>query len=206
MFKIRNHKVVREDAFVDSFDTPNRKGFFKNNCPEGIVLHDTAGRLDHMTSVRWFQNSNAKVSAHLVVGRKGEVVQLARLNAKAWHAGHSLYKGYVGLNNYAVGIEIANPGCLENLGEGRFKAWFGEIYSSSHHSIRYKDTLYHKPGWWMDYTQEQIDTLTHLCSAIYHKYNMSFITTHWYISPGRKEDTNPFFHWKSCVRKCLGMP
>jgi hypothetical protein len=70
-----------------------------------IVIHITAGGLNYENTVSWFQNphqTNAKgkpinVSAHYVVGRKGEVVQMVNNNNIAWHASRA--------NGDSIGIE-----------------------------------------------------------------------------------------------------
>ena len=72
-YAVKNHRLMRGRSAVDQAATPNKGG---SVTPEVIVLHDTAGRLDHVSSVRWLCDPAAKASAHFVVGRAGEVVQL----------------------------------------------------------------------------------------------------------------------------------
>jgi uncharacterized protein YycO len=70
-----------------------------------IVIHITAGGLNYRNTVSWFQNphqTNARgnpihVSAHYVVGRQGEVVQMVKNNDIAWHASRA--------NGDSIGIE-----------------------------------------------------------------------------------------------------
>jgi len=47
-----------------------------------------------------------KLSAHFLITREGEVVQLVPEMAKAWHAGKSKWKGKRNLNEHSIGIEI----------------------------------------------------------------------------------------------------
>ena len=63
--------------------TPNKGGALS---PRYLVLHYTAAGAFH-TSVTWFQNPQARTSAHLVVGRGGELVQMVPFNRQAFHAG-----------------------------------------------------------------------------------------------------------------------
>ena len=62
-----------------------------------IVIHITDGqpRLDRC--VERFQKAKTQASAHFVVGRDGEVVQLVKLGDRAWHDS--------GRNGISVGIE-----------------------------------------------------------------------------------------------------
>lgn len=47
-----------------------------------------------------------EVSAHFVVRRDGELVQFVSCDARAWHAGTSVWQGQPGCNDYSIGIEL----------------------------------------------------------------------------------------------------
>lgn len=47
-----------------------------------------------------------KVSAHLLILRTGEIIQLVSFNDRAWHAGRSSYLGVPECNDYSIGIEL----------------------------------------------------------------------------------------------------
>ena len=67
-----------------------------------IILHyTTAGTMS--STVNWFLDPTSRVSAHYIVGKDGEIVQMVRDAAKAWHAGNE--------NNDSIGIEhVARKG------------------------------------------------------------------------------------------------
>ena len=44
-------------------------------------------------------------SAHFMIGREGEIVQLVPLDFQAWHAGKSKWKGRSNCNDFMIGIE-----------------------------------------------------------------------------------------------------
>ena len=52
------------------------------------------------------QLENLKVSAHLLIERSGAMTQFVPFNAKAWHAGDSVYEGRSGCNDFSIGIEL----------------------------------------------------------------------------------------------------
>lgn len=188
MLSINSHHFVQGAKVVP---TPNKGGVI---APRLIIVHDTAGSLDHMTSVSWLCNPQAKASAHFVVGRKGEIVQLASCLVKTWHAGKSSYKGHPNVNDFAVGIEIANPGRLGRTeGSAKARASFGTEYDIKAHRISFAETPEHGRGWWMAYPQAQLDAVLNLCMAIRDRYEITEAAPHWEISPGRKFDTNPLF-------------
>ncbi len=49
--------------------------------------------------------SGARVSAHLLVRRDGQVVQFVSFNDRSWHAGKSSWQGREACNDYSIGIE-----------------------------------------------------------------------------------------------------
>lgn len=203
MYKILNHRLHINDSPVEYFLTPNRTKDFVLK-PEGILVHDTAGRLDGNTTVNWFMNRNANASAHLVIHRDGKVTQLAPFNTKTWHAGRSNLNGRKGVNNFAVGIEIVNPGKLISLGAGQYRSWFGKVYNNTDFTITEKATHEHGAGGWMDYTAEQLDAVEAISIVLFEKYNLQWIWPHWKVSPGRKQDTNPLFPLEHLQSKLAG--
>ncbi len=50
-----------------------------------------------------------KVSAHILINRKGLITQYVPFAQRAWHAGISDYEGRMNCNDYSVGIEL--EGC-----------------------------------------------------------------------------------------------
>lgn len=188
-YTIKSHRLCIEGNPVGFQASPNRSGVIR---PEGIILHDTAGRLDKGSSVGWFMQQAAKASAHLVVERDGSVTQMVPFNIKAWHAGKSILNGRSGCNAFSVGIEIVNPGKMEKVEDG-YQPWFKRVYTERDGEIRAASTRHHGDGYWMDYTEAQLQVVSAICCALVSKYDMTFIEPHWFISPGRKVDTNPLF-------------
>jgi len=62
-----------------------------------IVIHDTEGRF--IGSIRALQSPRRDASAHFVVSRRGQIVQLVPVTDVAWHAGNSRW------NLHSIGIE-----------------------------------------------------------------------------------------------------
>jgi N-acetyl-anhydromuramyl-L-alanine amidase AmpD len=62
-----------------------------------IVIHDTEGRF--IGSVRFLQRVRTQGSAHFVVSRRGQIVQLVPVTDVAWHSGNSWW------NLHSIGIE-----------------------------------------------------------------------------------------------------
>lgn len=197
MFTVKGGIVHGPDGNpVTQVPTRNKSGAID---PDLIVIHDTASGLDMSGPVNWLSGgggANTNSSAHFVVGRLGELVQLAPTGIKTWHAGKSSYNGRRNVNGFSIGIEIVNPGWLTSPdGKTAFFSRGAPSWDIARYGIKQVTDEAH-PGryWWMPYTVQQIQTVTELCRALvaYHR-RIKDIKPHWYISPGRKVDTNPLF-------------
>src|SRR5947209_6601354 len=74
-----------------------------------VVIHYTADD-DAAVALRTLTSPAAKVSAHYLVARDGEIVQLVDERARAWHAGASRWGSIVDVNSASIGIELDNDG------------------------------------------------------------------------------------------------
>ena len=97
---------------VVQMKSPNTKGEDISAKLDTVIIHYTAGT-SAKGSAAWLCNPQAGASAHLVIGREGEIYQLIPFTTKAWHAGVSQYQGRKGFNNYSIGIELDNAGPLK---------------------------------------------------------------------------------------------
>ena len=104
-FSVVNHRLV--GGGVIHLECPkNRQGL---GVPDMIILHYTAGTSAE-SSAKFLVRPDVKASAHVVIGRDGQVIQLVPFNIEAWHAGKSSYRGRNELNHYSIGIELDNLG------------------------------------------------------------------------------------------------
>jgi len=60
-----------------------------------LVIHTVQG--SYKGCISWFQNPKAKVSAHYVIGKNGEITQMVKEKDIAWHVGSA--------NGYTIGFE-----------------------------------------------------------------------------------------------------
>lgn len=63
-------------------------------------------RLDHAAHPYYAGLRGLRVSAHLFLRRRGELIQFVRFGDRAWHAGVSVFEGREACNDYAIGIEL----------------------------------------------------------------------------------------------------
>jgi AmpD protein len=50
--------------------------------------------------------AQARLSAHALIRRSGEIVQYVPLHERAWHAGVSQFQGRASCNDFSIGIEL----------------------------------------------------------------------------------------------------
>lgn len=88
---------------------------------QGIVIHDTEGSF--ASSIRTLQNPRVDGSAHFVVSRTGEIVQLVPVTDVAWQAGDHWW------NLHAIGIE--------HVGHARYGGYTDAEYRASAELVAY---------------------------------------------------------------------
>lgn len=195
--------------FAPSPNFSSRKG----NAVTGCVIHYTAGG-SAGGAVSWLCNPQSKASAHFVISRSGQVVQLVPLDQAAWHAGLSeMMDGSEmrgGANRFTIGIELANHGHLQRI-NGDFYYEIGRTVKRyrredpGYGSLTYDHGLEYS-GWWEKYPDEQIDALQellHMLSKTEYRAAASNLVGHEEIAMplGRKKDPGPMFPWGRFLRK-----
>lgn len=185
-FQIIADRLHRDGGQVPFVPSPNFGGRMQ---PVALIVHDTAGP-SAVSAINTFKDRASKVSAHVVVDLDGKITQMVEFDRVAWHAGKSVLDGRSGCNNFTIGIEIVNPGILNKDG----CAWFTKKGAKGYAGIEHCKTKEHGDGYWLGYPEAQFDAVVDLCQALVKAYPaIKQIVPHWYISPGRKIDTNPLF-------------
>jgi AmpD protein len=72
---------------------------------DGIVRLFT-NELDHAAHPYYRTLAGARVSAHFLIRRSGELLQFVPCAKRAWHAGESAWCGRSGCNDFSIGIEL----------------------------------------------------------------------------------------------------
>ncbi|WP_241232792.1 N-acetylmuramoyl-L-alanine amidase [Paracoccus haematequi] len=185
-----------------------RRSFGGQITPELVILHDTAGRLTKGNSADYLRTSPGGTSVHFIVERDGSIEQQVPTNRRAGHAGKSSYHGRTDCNAFSIGTEIVNPGRMDAVAgqQNVGRAWWGQNLQGE----RPGDTVVmatpeHGTGAWMSYPAEQIDAIDQLLTALFAAiHTLHDIRTHWYVSRGRKVDTNPLFPLEQLRTRILG--
>lgn len=82
---------------------------FGSRRPDFVIIHHTAQDSLAQT-IKTFTLEHTQASAHYVVSRTGEVVQMLSDDLRAWHAGASKWGNNYDMNSCSIGIELDNNG------------------------------------------------------------------------------------------------
>ena len=203
MYGVSKDRLTSDSAQVEFVKSPNVSGKMK---PEFLVIHYTAsGPAADIAS--YFSRPAAKVSAHLVITRKGTIKQCVPFNVVGWHAGKSEWidrkgKHHVGLNTNSIGIEIENWGPLRRTGSG-WVSWTGESVDAGK-VIEARHKFGVPDGGWEIFTDEQIEATIGAAQAICDAYGIEEIVGHDDIAPGRKSDPGPAWKMDSFAARVFG--
>lgn len=197
---VQDHYLRLRDAAWSKLtfaESPNQSAGFS---PELILIHYTAGSTT-AGAVSWLCNPQAGVSAHLVIGRDGEVVQLVPFNRRAWHAGASEYQGRRRCNGFAVGIELVNVGPLKVIDSDpvTWKSVWGALIKDPA-DVFHED--YKSP--WQEYPEVQLQAALAACLALKAEYPIRDVVGHSDVAPGRKIDPGPAFPMRSFRDAVMG--
>lgn len=174
--------------------------------PLYLIIHYTANQSVEET-INHFQTRrpSGNASAHIIIGRDGEVVQMVKFNRRAWHAGRSKWGELEGMNNFSIGIELVNSGWVTETEAGNWVDWRGRVtppeevivapHRNDPNQIQYG---------WQTFTEPQINSLIEVSIALDDRYSFLDIMGHDDISPIRKVDPGPAFNMISFRSLILG--
>mgnify|MGYP001179076246 FL=1 len=74
-----------------------------------IVIHYT-GMQSERACIKRLISHESQVSIHYLVNREGTITKMVDEKKVAWHAGKSMWKNLINLNDKSIGIELVNKG------------------------------------------------------------------------------------------------
>ena len=179
---------------------PCLKNTMPLEAPDTVVVHYTAAPTAR-GAAEYLARPDVEASAHVVVGRRGEVYQLVPFNVEAWHAGRSSLLGRADVNHYSIGIELDNLGQLRKEGK-RFVAECGKTVKPAD---VFTDTTGEQPTYWQRYTEAQAVVLLELITLIEVTYPIYHVVGHSDIT-SRKVDPGPALDEVFPTWRCLCDP
>jgi N-acetylmuramoyl-L-alanine amidase len=201
---IKRGWLHNEGRRVETVLSNYKSGSFVNK-PKIVVMHFTYGG-SARSSAKWFADrSNRGSSAHIVIDRDGSIIQCVNFEEIAWHAGPSSWRGLNGLNQYSIGIELANWGYLKRR-EGGWYSYTGVHIPSpiiARHKNGNPDRSNDQIGW-EPYPAIQIEVAIAVVRDLIGSYGIDQIVGHDDIAPDRKWDPGPAFDMDSFRSRLFG--
>jgi AmpD protein len=116
------------------------KGVFGLDHVERLFL----GCLDEAAHPSFVGLRDMRVSAHLLIDRKGTITQFCPFSMRAWHAGVSSFGGRAHCNDFSIGIELEGTDEVpyEDIQYevlGRACGWLATAFPSIHHITGHAD-------------------------------------------------------------------
>ena len=181
---------------------------------ELVVLHYDASPSD-VATVKWLTTPRSQVSAHYVMGRKGEVTQLVHTDRTAWHCGQAAAtlpdgRRLTNLNPFSIGIEIGNLGLLTRGRDGSFSYTVGtsqRMYSGLppvRAALEWPDG-HRVEGWWEPFPEAQLAAVAELLMGLANSgFDVAVRDLRGHdevaLPIGRKTDPGPIFPWQRFSR------
>ncbi len=200
--RIETHRLIDGDGHAVHFLPAHGQG--GEITPRFVIIHYTAGDSAESTA-QYFASETARASAHVVIGRKGAVIQQVETNRAAWHAGKSSWQGISGLNAHSIGIELANWGRLVRTPEG-FASHTGTPVPASRVVLAAHRHTPETIEPWERFDTAQIAAAVAVTAALVAAYRIGAdaILGHDDIAPGRKIDPGPAFDMRAFRGLVLG--
>ena len=102
--------ITQKEPKSSSFDpSPNFKSSGdKARTVSLVIIHATEGSFN--SALNWLTNGRRPnpTSAHYLLSKKGQLIQLVGENDIAWHAGSGTWEGKGNINARSIGIELEN--------------------------------------------------------------------------------------------------
>lgn len=194
----RQYKFV--PALTANFDT---KTVLTKEDIKFIVMHTTDGIYIQAT-VNYFREKNpGNVSAHLVIGRDGRVVQMVPFDRAAHHAGPGSWEGTGSINWRSIGIEVDNAGKLVEKNDGTVMWKKTIIPRDQWECVRYWKHNREKP--WHTFPDIQKQVVFRVVKALAEHFQpLEELLEHERISLKNREDPGPLFPMEALRKEVLG--
>lgn len=205
--RIVNHELICEDGDPVKL-TKLKPGLRPEIVPEVVVAHYA---VTHSLDATVAAQQARGYWAHLSIDGWSEagrsemhIVQQLPFNRRGSHAGESIWNERRGVNNFSVGVEIANPGPLVMTADG-LKTTYGKRWDEAD-AIETGPLPGYPALWthWAKYSAEEIAMFTTIVLALKERYPIKAVVGHQEIAPKRKFDPGPAFNWEY-VRDITGL-
>ncbi len=168
-----------------------------------IIMHITTG-LYIPSTIHTFTNPKNEVSAHLVIGRDGRIVQMVPFDHAAFHAGKGYWEEQGNINWHSIGIEVDNAGRLvEGVDSVYEKTTKTPILPGNFERKRHWKEFRSKP--WHSFSKIQLDVIFKVVKVLEQHFRpIQELLEHERISLLNRSDPGPLFPMDELRTEVLG--
>lgn len=175
--------------------------------PKFVIMHCTDTASSMQNNIRSMLRDSYKASAHLLIGRKGEIVQFVPFNLKAFHSGGGQWdfvKGNVDMNSWSLGIELLNASYLEENEAGEYHKRGAVIPKEDRRKLQHRS--HNTPFWWQKYPKPQVNAAMAVTKLLFQNYSsLEDVLGHDEINPANRIDPGPAFPMRRFHAEVLGL-
>lgn len=189
---VKGHRLAAQDGALARYIEPapgnyDPRGQIKAH--KYLIMHVTGGSSMQGT-INWFRNPASGVSAHLVIGRDGRVVQFLPFDKVAFHSGFSYWEGDENLNHLSIGIEIDNMATLRG-GPGKYTFKRRPVEDSRvQEATHWKHS---RPKGWERFPDIQLEVAFEIAKALIETYGITEVLGHDEVNLRERLDPGPLF-------------
>ena len=205
--EVRKNLLYTEDdrqyKFIPALETNYKSKRTRNDEDiDFVVIHTTTGT-QVQSSINHFQSPRSGVSAHLIIGRDGRVIQMVPFNHAAYHSGSGIWEGAGSTNDHSIGIEVDNAGKLTQKLDGRYARRTTIIPEDQVEWVRHWKSWSERP--WHKFTPIQLDVTEAVVLALKEHYQkIHELLEHERLSLRIRSDPGPLFPMKKLRKAVLG--
>ena len=193
---IKNHQLGSAEGGLVRFEQPHLANFGVNEPiqePKYLIMHVTTGTTMQGV-INHFKNPASGVSAHLLIGRDGRVIQFVPFDKVAYHSGLSYWEGDANLNKLSIGIELDNAADLSGEPGAYTKRQVPIPDSQVERAVHWKS---HTERGWHKFTPIQLEVALEVAKALKEHYGMQEILGHDVVNLQNRLDPGPLFPMKA---------
>jgi N-acetylmuramoyl-L-alanine amidase len=193
---VKDHRLGAEEGGLVRFEEPHPANYGKDEPIQEskyLIMHVTTGTTMQGV-VNHFKNPGSGVSAHLLIGRDGRIIQFVPLDRVAYHSGLSYWEGDENLNKLSIGIELDNAADLSGEPGSYTKRGVPIPDSQVQRATHWKSRV--ERGW-HKFTPIQLEVALQVAKALKEHYGLEEILGHDVVNLKNRMDPGPLFPMKA---------
>lgn len=189
---IEKQRLGAKDGGLVRFEQPHLGNYGEDEPIQEhkyLIMHVTTGTTMQGV-INFFKNPASGVSAHLLIGRDGRIIQFVPFDKVAYHSGLSYWEGDANLNKLSIGIELDNAADLSGEPGSYNKRGVSIPDSEVERAVHWKSGF--EKGW-HKFTPIQLEIALQVAKILKEHYGIKEIIGHDVVNLKNRLDPGPLF-------------